>query len=201
MMGTTFCVETVPTYAANCKEAPAEDLIVLPGFDSTRIRGRPEDALQSFKSFCKSQLGQSLKRGAPFTVFYSKPSSIVATIDGFDAFQGRLSYHMVSGSTHTIDICREHICTLTLGEAMEGSAPNVFVDRLGELHDPTTLLLAFAPQLYCQEEFDGVPYGAEYLSMTPGQAVVRLTSPEVSDWAFGWLEGVGAGWYPPMYVA
>ena len=47
--------------------------------------------------------------------------------------------------------------------------------------------------------FDGTEYGEEYLSLYPGQLVVKLGDDE--DWTYGFKMSTGAcGWFPPNYV-
>ena len=51
-------VDTLSTYARNCKEAPAKHLIILPGFAPAGLRRDGAVAMRSFVNFCRSQFGQ-----------------------------------------------------------------------------------------------------------------------------------------------
>ena len=46
------------TYEANCKDAPALPLMVLPGFGPSALARGPDGALLGFNHFCCSQFGQ-----------------------------------------------------------------------------------------------------------------------------------------------
>lgn len=52
-------VDTVKTYARNCKEAPADHLISLPGFTGDGFQRDPAAAMEAFAHFCRSKLGQA----------------------------------------------------------------------------------------------------------------------------------------------
>ena len=52
-------------------------------------------------------------------------------------------------------------------------------------------------------DFDGIPYGKEYLRFFKGDTIVKLLKPggiDAEGWAYGKAGGT-TGWYPPAYAA
>ena len=51
-------LDALRTYCANCKDAPALPLVVLPGFSKAALEKYPSFALVRFNHFARSQFGQ-----------------------------------------------------------------------------------------------------------------------------------------------
>ena len=119
-------VNSQTTYVANVREPPADP--TLPGFGSSAFQINADGALNAFKHFCRSQLGQR----------------------------------------------------------------SFFVLHFDEIPAPRWEAIA---------AFDGIVYGAGYLSLWEGSRVAPLPAPsDPEGWAFGALLDGTRGWYPPSYV-
>ena len=94
-------IDTTETYFLNCKESPAKHLIILPGFGSMAIQRDYLGALEKFKNFCRSQLGQRMRAGGhPFLLVVTKEVKPLATSGVLSTTETLLS-HFTAKTTQT----------------------------------------------------------------------------------------------------
>lgn len=191
-------VEVLQMYMRNCKDAPSEENVVLPGFGPTAIRRSPTEALTKFQMFCKSQYGQCQKLGRPFfVVVTAEPPKPVATLVSLTTTQ--LVYRLCSGAEISKEI---HV---GLDSTVHSLAADVhLITETGtHLGEETKLFGIFDVQKaladFKEMEDD------EYLKLSKGEAIIPLPPPlavETCGWAYGVQKSSEqSGWYPPTYAA
>jgi len=68
-------IDAARTYTANCRDAPAAHLVLLPGFGTAAIERDGAAAAEAFARFCRSQFGQ---RGGLTLWFAPMPAPVAA---------------------------------------------------------------------------------------------------------------------------
>lgn len=197
-------IDTTAVYEANCKECPARHLIVLPGFSQEALLYNSESALERFKNFCRSQLGQRQRAGGALRIIFSDPPARqILTITKYFPMDEILQTRTMAGN--------EKIFNADADAKLEdlGVASDVFVTDDGQLVQKGRFLLDFAEKLVVLANFNCVEvcvddwyYGEEYLTLHKGDELIPLNAPTDID-ACGWKYGTAKGrrgWFPPQYV-
>ena len=109
-------IDILETYCANCKDSPSKEVAIVPGFGNVAIRNDPVAALNRFVNFCKSQHGQRMKDGLPFTVVLHKKTKPIATLASVDLCNCNLTYYMLSGAEVSISFTMFDALGCTVGD-------------------------------------------------------------------------------------